>query len=593
MTKMGKVAAVFISVMAGAFLVSGKSSADDNKADAVYLGAKIYTASTAAPWAQAIAVKNDRLMYVGSEKAVIELIGKKTTQYDFSGKLILPGLIDAHSHPGYIAVYNQLIGLPEVDTLEQQMLDIAALLKANADKDAIFAIGWDNLFFGIDGPNRQDLDKLDSTRPVLIYDVTMHSLWVNSKALEVSGVGENPEDPVPDVAFFKRDSKGRLTGYITESAATEFANLFFKMGKVEEEILFEFTDYLSSYGVTTLFDAGNFGLDNEVYQAVNNLDKQGRLPVRYYGSYTVYLPQQLPNAITELKRLGKAYNTDKISIDTLKVFFDGVVETRSAHMLHDYEDTPGNRGGSLFSEAKMHQLILDLEREHLNLHVHALGDQSSRTVLNAVESARKTLGRPLDIRVAITHLQIVNEAEYSRYNALDVIAQFTPAWHGYDEPAYSAALGKLAEHPYPVAELVNEGATVSFSSDVYFPSEWEDGSASPFTGMQIGHTRRNREDAPDGPVSGPPSEQLSLEVMVDGYTRGGAWQLSEESNLGTLEKGKKADFVILNEDMFSIDPSRIHALKPAAVVVDGRLVQGSMQSIQEDYSYGKAKLDSQ
>ena len=543
-------------------------------ADQLYVGAKIFTSNKASPWADALAVRDDRILYVGSEEGATQYVGDSTERHDLAGKLILPGLIDAHTHPGFIAIYNGLISLPEVESREEQMQDIAALLQTHADKEVIYAIGWDNRFFGTDGPNRQELDQLDSSRPVMIYDITMHSLWVNSKALEVSGIGNDPEDPVPHVAYFKRDENGELTGYITESAATEFANLFFKMGENEEQVLFEYIDYLSARGVTTLLDAGNFGLDDKVYQAVRNLETQGRLPMRYHGAYTVYLPKQLDTAVAELKRLGEAYNSDRVSIDTLKIFFDGVVETRGAHMLRDYDDTPGNRGGALFSEEKMQGIILELDKENLNLHVHALGDQASRTVLNAVEDARETLGRPLNIRVAITHLQIVDSADFSRYKELDVIAQFTPAWHGYDQEVYGPALGDRGKHPYPVAEILKAGGMVSFSSDVYFPSEWIDDSASPFTGIQIGHRRQFREDAPDGPVSGPAHEQLSMETMIEGYTRGGAVQQGQESQIGSLESGKKADFIVLDQDLFSMDSSQIHTLVPSAVVLDGQLVKG-------------------
>lgn len=213
--------------------------------------------------------------------------------------------------------------------------------------------------------------------------------------------------------------------------------------------------------------------------------------------------------------------------------------------------------------------MLELDREGLHLHIHALGDQAVRTALDAVENTRETLGRPLRSRVALTHLQLVDEVDWPRFGELEVTAQFTPAWHGNDDAVYGAALGDRVAHTYPVRPLLDSGAVVNFSSDVYFPSEWHDGSASPFTGMQVGHRRQYREDAPDGPRSGPPGERLPLEALVQGYTRAGAWQLGQESILGSLEVGKRADFVVLGEDLFTMDSTRISDMKPELVVLDG------------------------
>ncbi|MFK7830170.1 MAG: amidohydrolase [Congregibacter sp.] len=546
----------------------------ENSASHVFVGAEIFTSDEAKPLASVIAINGDRIVYVGDSEGVEPFLAGTTVTVDLDGKLILPGMIDAHTHPGYLAIYDRLIDLPEAESRADQIEDIKNLLLENADEEIIYAIGWDNRFFGTDGPSRKELDALESDRPVLIYDITMHSLWVNSRALEMSGIGDDPVDPLPHVAYYKRDANGELTGYITESAATLFANLFFQMGESEEITLSDFINYLSSRGVTSLFDAGNFGLDDEVYRAVKKLDENGALPMRYHGTYTVFLPNQAGTAVKELQRLAATYNSENLRIDTLKIFFDGVVETRTAHMLQDYDDTPGNRGGSLFGVDTLTKLVVELDQAKFNLHVHALGDQSSRTVLDAVEAARNQLGRPLDITVAITHLQVIDVADFARYAELEVIGQFTPAWHYYDEPFYSEALGQRAKHPYPVAELIKAGATVNFSSDVYFPSEWRDHSASPFTGIQVGHTRRGRESGPDDSASGPEYEQLSRETMVQGYTMGGAIQLGTENVLGSLKAGNIADFIVLDEDLFSMDAAKISEIVPKAVILNGKLVQG-------------------
>ncbi len=553
-------------LLTGVCLLACEASLDDT---VLYHDGRIYTADPAMPWAEAMVIRDGRLDYVGSNEDATANAGQDAYRYNLKSRLVLPGLIDSHTHPGFIAKFNGLLPLPEADSREAQMKDIAKLLAANPDKELIHAIGWDNRFFGTDGPHRRDLDALDDSRPILIWDITMHSLWVNTKTLEVTGITRDVVDPIPGVAYFKRDAEGELTGYITESAATNFSNKIVGMGEEEEITLQAFLDYLRDVGVTTLFDAGNFGGDDAVYAAVSRLDRAGALPLRYHGAYTLFLPQQYDTAVAELKKLGERYNSDRVRIDTLKIFLDGVIETRSAHLLKDYDDMPGHRGGSLLTQEQIRELILALDREGLNLHVHTIGDEAVRRTLDAVAAARESLGRAPRTRIAMTHLQVVSPEDYARFAELGIIAQYTPAWHGYDLPFYEDALGERAQHPYPVRPLLERGAMVSYSSDVYFPSEWHDGSASPFTGIQVGHRRQYREDAPDGPRSGPADEQLTLEELIDGYTRGGAWQLGREKELGSLTAGKQADFIVLDTDLFSMNPAEIHTLKPSLVVIGG------------------------
>jgi predicted amidohydrolase YtcJ len=537
--------------------------------DSIWTNARIYTANPARPWASALAVRDGKVHAIGSTDAIENLAGAATKRRDLGGRLVLPGLIDSHAHPGYIAMYDGLLELPAATDRAGQLAGIAELIAAHPDRDVIKGIGWDNRWFGTEGPHRRDLDAIEADRPVMLWDVTMHTLWVNTAALELAGVDDSVIDPLPGVSYYQRDAEGALTGYITESAATEFSNRTGGMSDEAADVLRAYLQYLASVGVTTVFDAGNFGADEAVYAAVSRLDATGRLPQRYFGAYTLFLRRQLPDAIPTLKSLGERFNSERVRINTLKIYLDGVVESRTAHLLEDYADTPGNRGGSLLSREELEGLMVELEREGLHLHIHALGDQAVRTSLDAVENVRQSLGRPLGIRVALTHLQLIDQADWPRFAELDVIAQFTPAWHGNDEAVYGQALGGRVARNYPVRPLLDTGAVVNFSSDVYFPSEWHDGSASPFTGMQVGHRRQYREDAPDGPRSGPPSEQLPLEVLVQGYTRSGAWQLGQESVLGSLEAGKRADFIVLGEDLFTLDPTRISGIVPELVVLDG------------------------
>lgn len=562
------VAPAVLVIMALVALTATPARADTT----LWTNARIYTADPQQPWAESLAVRDGLIVAIGSRAAVNATIGRPTIQHDLGGRLVLPGLIDAHAHPGYIAMFNDLLELPEASDREQQLADIATLIESHPDKAVVHAIGWDNRWFGTRGPHRRDLDALEAERPVILWDVTLHNIWVNSPALEAAGIDESVIDPLPGVSYYQRDENGALTGYITETAATAFSNGFRRFDATAEQVLQEYLAYLASVGVTSLFDAGNFGADEAVYAAVSRLDQTGHLPQRYFGAYTLFLRSQLPEAVERLVSLGVRFNSERVQIDTLKIYLDGVVESRTAHLLEDYDDTPGNRGGSLLTKDELVSLMVQLDARGLNLHIHALGDQAVRRSLDAVESARTQLGRVLNSRIALTHLQVVDPADWPRFAELGVIAQFTPAWHGYDDLVYGEALGNRVARSYPAEPILAEGAVVTFSSDVYFPSEWHDGSASPFTGIQVGHRRQYREDTPDGPRSRAVRNKLTREALVDGYTRSAAWQLGQEAAIGTLAVGQRADFLVLDDDLFAMDSARIHTVTPAQVVIDGQTV---------------------
>ncbi|MFT5210424.1 MAG: putative amidohydrolase YtcJ [Flavobacterium sp.] len=546
-------------------------------ADAVYSGGRIYTANTVSPWAQSIAVKGNRIVYVADERGAAKLICEHTKTLPLNGRLVLPGLIDGHTHPGYIALASRHLPLPEAGSTEVLYKAVETMVNSHPDQDVIIAIPWDNNLFGPNGPHKRMLDEIEPNRPLLIWDSWMHSLWVNTKALEAAGVDSTVEDPVPGFAFHQRDEQGDLTGYITESAATDFWNKFESLAPQSETTLLAFLTYLKNHGVTTLLDAGNFGLDHEVYKSIQRLDKLGKLPLRYHGTYTLFLPDKVDTAVATLKAMRSEFKSQKITVDTLKLFLDGVIETRTAHMFNDYIDTPGNNGNALLSRDRLHALILELEREGLHLHFHTVGNKATTTALNAIEDARKTLDRPFNIRIALSHLEDMDVSDASRFKTLGVIAQFTPQWHGgSDSDSYDYSIGELQEKMFLTKSLFNAGAVVSFSSDTYFTSDWEAGNANPFTGIQVGHNRQKVEDGPNGPVAEPKNEALSREEMVTGYTRNGAYQLGVEDQVGSLEVGKKADFIVLDKDLFTVDKYTIHQVKPDAVILDGEIVHGAL-----------------
>ncbi len=572
---------LIVSISLFIALVSGVSAsealASPSPADAVFTDGNFYTANPRQPWASAVAVRGDRILYVGDEAGVADFVGPETAQYRLRGKLVLPGLIDAHTHPGMVALSVDDLLLDDAETRPELMQAIAKMVASNPDRPALIGGFWRNELFGEKGPHKRDLDRIESSRPVVLYDWWGHSVWVNSKALETAGVGRNTPDVIPGLAFYQRDEAGEATGWITESAASVFVKHFQALTPAAEESLMGFLRYLRDLGVTTVWDAGNFGWDDEVLAVISRWDREGVLPLRYHGTYTLFLPDDLPNAVAKLKRMQKAYGSDRVRIDTLKVFLDGVIETRTADMSEDYRDTPGNSGRSLLNQAQLRQLILDLNAEDLDMHVHTVGNRAIKTTLNAVEEARKSLPEPLKTQVTLCHLEVMDDSDFNRFKDLGVIASFTPHWHGGEGAGVlELAIGDRARSMVRAQPLISDGAVVTFSSDITGEVERKSDRANPYLGMQIGHNRKEVAGGAQATLGPPLSERLRLDSLVNGYTRNAAFQLGRSDQLGSIEVGKRADLVVLDRNLFEVDRYDIHKVRPIAVVMDGRFVHGEL-----------------
>ncbi|MEE9230822.1 MAG: amidohydrolase family protein [Acidobacteriota bacterium] len=562
-------------------MVSGVAAHEANpstaRADAVFVDGQFYTANPRQPWATAVAIKGDRILYVGDETGVSDFVDSETQQYPLNGKLVLPGLIDTHTHPGFVAQSVGGLWLDDAATKEELLQAIAEMVENNPDRPVLRGGYWRNEIFDQRGPHKRDLDRIESSRPVILSDSWGHSVWANSRALELAGVDRNTPDIIPGLAFYQRDENGEPTGWITESAAIVFTRHFQTISKATEQSILRYLHYLRDLGVTTILDAGNFGWDDEIYTVISRWDKEGVLPLRYHGTYTLFLPDDLSGAVAELKRMRRAYGSDRVRIETLKVFLDGVIETRTADMSESYLDTPGNSGHSLLNQAQLRQLILDLHAEDLDMHVHTVGNKAIHSTLNAVEEAKKSLSEPLKTQVTLCHLEVMNDSDFNRFKDLGVIASFTPHWHGGDAAAVlELAVGDKARSMMRAQPLISDGAVVTFSSDITDETEWKSDRANPYLGMQVGHNKQDIEGGAAAVLAPPRSERLSLDSLVDGYTRNAAFQLGRLDELGSIEVGKKADLVVLNRNLFEVDRYDIHKIRPAAVFMDGKLVHGEL-----------------
>jgi len=546
-------------------------------ADWVLTGGTVFTANAGSERAQAVAIDEGRFVYVGDAAGATKFVTASTRRTELHGKLVIPGMVDGHTHPGFIGI--ESYGSPWLPTKSKR----AILEAVRAYADAHPGTGWirmccwpERLYLEDDvGPTRHDLDSVARDRPVWLTSVVWHSVWVNSKALEVLGIDRNTPDPRPGVARYGRDANGEPNGFITEGAAWQFGAKHFDVDAAghEREVI-RYIEHLSKHGVVAVYDGGNFGHEDRVYGLLSKLEREGRLPLHYEGTYQIFVPERRRDAIAQLLRLRERYGGELLRFTTIKLFMDGVASNRTAAMLEPYADDPSASGNTMLSTAELRDFLLELHAARIDLHVHVLGDRAVRTVLDAVEAARKELDDELYPRITLAHLGLVDPADSARIAKLGIVANYTPWWHGVsaNDPVHHALGDARYGRSLLVKPLLDAGGIVSFSSD-----DWVVEDTSPFRGIETGHTRRFPGVAVDAPIRGPRSEQLALETMVRGYTINGAYQLRMEKEIGSIEVGKRANLVVLDRNLFDMDPADIHEIVPAAVVKDGALLHGELR----------------
>lgn len=549
----------------------------------IFTNAKVYTLDENQPWTDALVFEKGEIIYVGDAKQATTYTNESSMTIDLKGKFIMPGLVDSHTHPGLVSILTEEEGASTEPLPKESKKALFAYLKKYASDNwyqpFIFLGGWDVNSFLPNGPTKEELDEIFGWRPVILLDNSGHSAWVNSMALWIMGIDKDTPDISDNISYFVRDENGEPTGWIKEFAMYPYlGDLIVPSQEVMLNNLTNFLSFLSSKGVTSLWDAGNLLWDEQVYTLVSDLDKAGKLPLRYEGTYHVWQPEQLAIAVAKLKELRGQYEGPRLKFNTIKIHFDGIAEVLTAGMIDPYINTE-NRGGTLFSVAELSKFILELNKEKIHLHLHSVGDRSTKEILDAIHIARAENSNPLDIRLTLSHLETVAPEDIKRFAALDVHANFTPQWFGgaVFGQAGPANLGpERSARSQVLAQFAEQGANVTLSSDVVGGEEVH--RANPFLGLQMSITRREVNSTGDQEADNIriSPKGLSLENALQSYSKNGAKQLGLEKEVGTITKGKKADFIILEKNIFEVNIDDIHLTQPVAVFVDGVMVVGEL-----------------
>lgn len=552
------------------------------KADLIIKNARIFTADTNEPHATALVVKDGKFIYVGDEAGLSAYEGEVT---DLGGKFITPGLIDSHVHvtTGTAFEYTDL-GVLVLAPSKQGCLDFMAdyIQKNPGMKRYRFALEKS----GLNGDNivKEDLDAICPDAELVILEIGCHSTWVNSKLLAAHGITDETPDPVPELAYYVRKD-GHLTGEAFETACWPFLFDELRKNLTDEQILTAVNRLINScleYGETAVFDAGfpeHNDIHERIYAQLRELDRQGKLPIYIDGCYVLTQPRKVKEALQEVKRFHREFNTEHLKVHTLKIFMDGTMKIETAAMVTPYADS-GVSGAPAFNGEQVAEILKELNEAGLDLHVHTVGEAASRVVLDGVEIARKELGDKYRVKVTCAHLWIQDDADLERFAKLGVIANFTPWWHsgnigGNPIEVYTALLGeKRARSMYRCKTLWDSGALVTWSSDEVFFGDFK--NWSPYLAMEVAMTRwinektRFEELARTVAPFPPESERMNIEEMLTGYTINGAKQLGIEDHKGSITAGKDADFLIFDKNLLTAEPAGLSYTKPSEVYFCGK-----------------------
>jgi len=551
-------------------LVAGCSKVPADSADIVFMNVAAYTLNESAPWAEAVAIKDDRIVYVGDNEGILEFIGDTTVHHNLSGQMLLPGFIDAHTHPVVGGAYAKALSLNTSGNIEEWVQAIGEYADANPDVPVIFGYGFLASTFGPVGPTRQLIDAIAPDRPVLIMDEGFHAAWANTRALEALNITQDTPDPVPGFAYYKRDVDGNATGYLLETTAwtaREELDIF------TEEFLVNGTAYvievMNSYGVTSAYDAGAIGYEHILKSVLRILEDAGLMTVRIVGSYRPRGPEDIGDAMRMAEEYRNTIKGENYHYWMFKIMDDGTVEGRTAAMFEDYQGEPGNSGATVFTEEQMTGMVVDAAERQIDVHIHGLGERAVHEALNAIEVARERFPDSTT-RYAICHIQVITDQDLPRFAQLDVIAQSTPLWASYDEYGKQFVSEDQFNRYWRFNSLKELGVRLTWGSD-YPASGAGLLGLSPVVQMEIGHTRQYPGE-PEAPVQPLESERLDIDTLIRGFTIDAAYQLHMEDEIGSLEVGKKADLVVLDWNLFEMDPYEIHKTKVVMTFMDGDIV---------------------
>lgn len=517
--------------------------------------ARIHTLNQYQPTASALAIAGSAIIAVGTDHEIFAEFGTSQA-FNAEGRTIIPGLTDAHIH-----LETYALGLIKVDCETNTRIGclerVAERAKTSSPGEWILGHGWNQNNWAEGFGNPLDLDDYAHQHPVYLTAKSLHAGWANSVALKLAGISAQTADPPG--GRLGRNPDGTPNGILFESAMELVASAIPEPNPAQvEQAILQAQPQLIQMGLTSLHDFDR----KRCFAALQHLHQQEQLQLRITKSIPL---EDLPYAARLGLRTG--FGDDQLRIGAVKGFADGALGPHTAAMLAPYEDDVHNQGILMLDAEELYEQGRSAIDSGLSLAIHAIGDRAVHEVLKGFSQLRdyeavhapKTTER---LRHRIEHVQLIHRNDQARLAELEIIASMQPIHATSDMEMADRFWGERAALAYAWRTQLNHGALVAFGSDA--PVE----SPNPFWGLHAAVTRRRADGSP-GEEGWYPEQRLGLIECLHAFTTGPAYASGMEKRLGQLAPGFLADLLVLDRDIFHLDPMEIKDIRPTATMIDG------------------------
>lgn len=530
------------------FLLCLGTAAVAETADSVYLNGKVYTVNEAQPWAEAIAIRGDRLAFVGSNEAARTFVGPSTRVIDLKDRMVMPGIHDAHTHFLWASMHQKYgCKLKEQKTVDSIISELEQCARGKDKSEWLLAGPYTYTFFPNNKPHRKWLDQAFPDTPVYIREYSFHEVLLNTKALEVAGIDKTT--PNPDRGEIVKDENGELTGELVEEAVL-LAQGFLppETAKQQLEALRWAVKTNNQYGITSIQEAAT---SLEALRALDTLDRGNALTLEVAAHLTWGSPRfgGMPNEDLEALINNRAkYQTQHVRTDFVKMTLDGVPIPPYFTEAGIDDHCNVNLSHILIPPGKLNEMVTRFDRAGIKVKMHVTGAGAARVALDAIEAARKANPQS-SIRHDLAHTNIITPRDMPRFKQLNAVGEMSPAvWQ-----LFGRTLGNPPQAAWQFKTLLDHGVLMTVGSDwVVTPTP------NLFPGLQ-GMLLRGEES-------------IELASALRMLTINGAISLGWEKTQGSIERGKLANFIVLDRNLFEVPATDVSETRVLRTVFEGRVV---------------------